>query len=158
MPLDCWNQTMWRRKLYRYEVALQNKNIFQLLALVCFVPLNDQEEFRAMTLLSSYWGFIPRSKHSLSCQLSCGTGRRSEGQMTRCQTQSPTKGHQPPCLATACVRISPNSCLNRKSSCTTVQPSSALMCWLKTQKEMDLVRLISTIQTLNETNKQTNEL
>lgn len=39
------------------------RTFFNCFALVCFVLLNDQEEFRAMAVLSSYWGFFPRPKH-----------------------------------------------------------------------------------------------
>lgn len=66
------------------------RTFFNCFALVCFVLLNDQEEFRAMAVLSSYWGFFPRPKHSLF-QLSCGTGKRCEGWMTRCQIRAPPK-------------------------------------------------------------------
>lgn len=67
------------------------RTFFSCFALVCFVLLNDQEEFRAMTVLNPCWGFIPRPKHSMSCQPSCGTGKRSEGQMIRCQIRAPPK-------------------------------------------------------------------
>lgn len=55
-------------------------------ALVCSVLLNGQEISRAVTVPSTgfqYWGFGPRSKCLLSCQLPCGTGERTDDQGLR---------------------------------------------------------------------------
>lgn len=156
MPLNCWNQTMWRRKLYRYEVALHNKNIFQLLCSDMFCPAKQSGRIQSRDCAEFLLGFYFQTKTFIV--LSALLWHRWEVWGTDDQV-SDSEPHQRPSASSPGHSLSQdfNSCLNRKSSCITAQPSSALMCCLKTQKEMDLVRLISTIQTLNETNKQTNE-